>query len=279
VPQRRRPKIPCIVPGCGRWIARREYCLQHYRAQVLPRCRIRGCQRPALRFGLCDPHWKNGGRPIKLTRPKRSTTGEARVLAWGRIHIVRSAVPVIEEEARRRSLTPSAMIADIVEAWAREKQEGRSALRLDETCRAPGCDRPARASGLCRTHRLQLERRQALTPIRPRQQEVRMGSLRLPEATVRALRKAAEASRVPLTEVLRQRLHAGLHDIAALANRPPTPAGRTVRLGALPMPAALAERLNVAAQELGLSASEVIRRALGGSEWRNSRQSPRGRSA
>ena len=89
-----------------------------------------------------------------------------------------------------------------------------------------------------------------------------MGSLRLPEDTARALRQAADASGLPLTEVLRQRLEVVLQNLEALAGRPATSARRMVRLGALPMPAALAERLNVAAQELGLPVSEVIRRAL-----------------
>jgi hypothetical protein len=247
-------------------IARREYCLQHYRAQALPRCRVLGCQRPATRRGLCDPHRRNGGKPIR-PRPKRKATNEPRVLAWGRVHIVRSAVPIVEAEARRLKRRPSALIGDLIEAWAREKQAGRDGLRLDEPCRGPGCNRPAGTSGLCRTHQLQLERGQSLRPIRPKQHEVRMGSLRLPEDTARSLRKAAAASGLPLTEVLRQRLRAGLESVGALASTPPKPAGRTVRLGALPMPAALAERLNVTAQELGVSSAELVRRALAADRW------------
>jgi hypothetical protein len=89
-----------------------------------------------------------------------------------------------------------------------------------------------------------------------------MGSLRLSEESATALRKAAAASGLPLAEVLRRRLHAGLRDVTALANKLPTPTGRTVRLGALPMPEALAERLSVVAQELAVSVAEVVRRAL-----------------
>src|SRR5262249_50232376 len=50
-----------------------------------------------------------GGKPIR-SRPKRSATEEPRVLAWGRVHIVRGAVPVIEAEARRLKRRPSALI-------------------------------------------------------------------------------------------------------------------------------------------------------------------------
>jgi hypothetical protein len=178
------------------------------------------------------------------------------------VHIVRSAVPIVEAEARRRQLPPSAVIADIVEAWARAEERGAHPLRFADVCRASDCDRTATTAGLCRTHYLQKQRGQPLRRIRPKQQEVRMGPLRLSEESARALRKAAAASGLPLAEVLRRRLHAGLQDVAALANKLPTRGGRTVRLGALPMPAALAERLNVAAQELGLPASEVIRRAV-----------------
>jgi predicted DNA-binding protein len=154
------------------------------------------------------------------------------------------------------------MIADIVEAWARAEKRGLRPLRFVESCSAPDCDRDATTAGLCRTHHLQKQRGQPLRPIRLRRHEVRMGSLRLPHETARALKNAARAAGLPVSEVLRQRLQAGLRDVVLLATRPAVSRERTVRLGALPMPAALAERLNAAAQELGLPASEVIRRAV-----------------
>jgi hypothetical protein len=91
-----------------------------------------------------------------------------------------------------------------------------------------------------------------------------MGSLRLPEKTVRALRSAARASGLPLAEVLRRKLRAALDDAARLAAvSEAIEPGHIVRLGALPMPANLAQRLTLVAQELGISVAEVVRRATG----------------
>jgi len=110
-------------------------------------------------------------------------------------------------------------------------------------------------------HRRQEERGEALRPIRLRKHDLRLGSVRLPAPAAKRLRRQAKRAGIPFAEALRRAIGAGLLHPQRLADldskRTPT-----VRLGALPMPAALAERLNVAAQQLGLPASEVIRRAL-----------------
>ena len=53
------------------------------------------------------------------SRPKRSSTDEGRILAWGRLYIAADAVRRVEEEARRRGASPSGVLAEIVERWAR----------------------------------------------------------------------------------------------------------------------------------------------------------------
>jgi len=53
------------------------------------------------------------------SRPKRSSTEEGRVLAWGRLYIAADAVRRVEEEARRRGGSPSGLLAEIIERWAR----------------------------------------------------------------------------------------------------------------------------------------------------------------
>jgi len=248
-----RPKIPCAVPGCGRLIQRRELCLQHYRSHVLPRCRIRGCQRPALRRGICDPHHRNGGKPIR-TRPKRSPANGPRLFAWNRLYLRQEVVPLVEREAKRLHLTPTAMLAEIVEAWAR-------GTGLDAPCTAPGCTRAATASGLCRTHQLQRERGAPLTAIRPKQHETRIGSLRMPAEAVARLRREAGRSGGTLAESVRRALDAALRDPARLT-RVTASGGPTTRIGALPMPADLAARLTEVAGSIGVSVAEVVRRAI-----------------
>jgi hypothetical protein len=77
------------------------------------------------------------------------------------------------------------------------------------------------------------------------------------------LRATARASGPTFNEGLPQALAAGLDDVPRLAALgPASRGGETVRLGVLGLPAEMAERLNVVAQELGLPVTEVIRRAL-----------------
>jgi predicted DNA-binding protein len=183
-------------------------------------------------------------------------------LKASKLYLRPEAVPVVEEEARRLGLSKTGMLAEIVEAWARAGVNGAPS-RIVTVGQAPSCDRPAGVSGLCRTHRIQEQRGQPLRPIRPKQQEVRMGSLRLPAATAKRLRATARASGLTFNEALRQALAAGLDYVPGLAAlEPASRGGETVRLGVLGLPRELAERLNVMAQGFGLPVSEVVRRAL-----------------
>jgi predicted DNA-binding protein len=191
----------------------------------------------------------------------RSRSAEPRVLAWGRLHILATAVPVIEAEAQRRRLPPSAVMADVIEAWAAAKRNGGPTLTVPETCGGPGCARPAGASGLCRTHQLQARRGKHLLPIRPKQHETRLGSIRLPASAVARLRRQARRQGSTLAEAVRVALDGALSNPERLG-RPTTHQGPTIRLGALPMPAELAQRLTEAAGALGVSVAEVVRRAI-----------------
>lgn len=179
------------------------------------------------------------------------------------MYIVRSAVGVVEAEAGRRRLTPSALVAEIVEAWARARADAPPSRRLT-VCRATGCERPVYARGLCRPHEVQERKGQLLRPIQQRlEQQVQMGSLRLPVEIARQLRAAATASGRTVPELIRRALAGALDDVAALAVAEGRGrGGETVRLGMLRLPADLAQRLSVTAQELGVSVAEVVRRAV-----------------
>jgi hypothetical protein len=108
----------CSAHGCDGETFRRGLCVDYYR-RALPRCQVNGCSRPAVSRKMCWPHRKLWGGPVQ-SRPKRSSTGEGRVLAWGRLYIAADAVRRVEEEARRRGASPSGVLAEIVERWARE---------------------------------------------------------------------------------------------------------------------------------------------------------------
>jgi hypothetical protein len=171
------------------------------------------------------------------------------------LYLRREVVPVVEREARRRNLRPTAMLAEIVEAWAR-------GTGLNTVCTAPRCSRAGTTSGFCRAHHLQRKRGRPLTAIRPKQHETRLGSLRLSAAAVRRLRREAGRDGTTLADAIRRTLETALVSPQGLARTKAHP-GPTTRLGALPMPAALAARLTEAAEGLGVSVAEVVRRAIG----------------
>ena len=135
----------CSKAGCDGETFRRGLCVDHYR-MALPRCQVSGCTRPAVSRKMCWPHRKLWGGPVQ-TRPKRSSSEETRVLAWGRLYIAPDAVRRVEEEARRRGGSPSGVLAEIVERWARERAEepggsGHEAEKSDgERRRAPASRR------------------------------------------------------------------------------------------------------------------------------------------
>jgi len=133
------------------------------------------------------------------------------VLAWGRIHIVPSAVGVVEAEARRRQLTPSGVVAELVEAWA-QAQLGPPAA-ASET--APGCREghgayragphpTGLASGLEDAMALA-----ARVPARGRE-GLRLGMLRLPAETAQRLNLVAQELGIASSEVIRRAVEVSL---------------------------------------------------------------------
>jgi hypothetical protein len=100
-----------------------------------------------------------------------------------------------------------------------------------------------------------------LRAIQPRREDLRLGSVRLPAAAAQALRRRAESEGLSFSEGLRRALTQALRAPARLASAAPTN-GATVRIGGLPMPAALAERLTAAAAELGVSMNELVLRSV-----------------
>lgn len=110
-------------------------------------------------------------------------------------------------------------------------------------------------------HRLQQERGRPLTPIRPKQYDLRLGSLRLSASAVTRLRREAGRAGTTLAEGVRRALEAALRDPARLARVTPS-TGPTTRIGGLSMPAELAGRLTEVAGALGVSVAEAVRRAV-----------------
>jgi predicted DNA-binding protein len=191
----------------------------------------------------------------------RSRASVARVLAWGRVHVLPEVIPVVEREARRRGMANSGLLAEIIETWALGGGKRDPGVSV---CRVHGCGRPVSSKGLCRSHYLHTRQGKPLRPIRERvAEQVIMGSLRLPMPLYEQLRGNAELAGLPVTEALRRAVGSALEEATALAAvAPAKPSARTFRMGQLRLPASVAQRLNVVAQELGMPVSEIIRRAL-----------------
>jgi hypothetical protein len=244
-----RRRVPCAVPGCPSLAWARGLCGKHLkreRRRLI--CNVAGCGRRVDADGRCKGHRDDPQRAVRPARPRRSD----RILAWGRLVLQRDAARRVEEEARRRGMSPSGFAAFIVEAWAAD-----GAVRLQATCAAPGCTRSATTSGLCRTHALQDARGQPLTPIRPKHHDMRLGSLRLrPEPSPGYAKKPRQTS--PRSPTLARgcprrprptgagHLEGRLHD----ANRRPSHAGRA-------RPAA-----HRGGRGARVSVAEVVRRAI-----------------
>lgn len=62
-----------------------------------------------------------------------------RALAWGRLVVARSSIPVLAAEAKRRGLGPSALMADIIDRWC---------TAIGQRCLAEEHSRSLRLSGL-----------------------------------------------------------------------------------------------------------------------------------
>ena len=123
----------CARAECRKKAVRRGLCGEHHRLS-LPRCQVNGCPRPAVSLKMCWPHRKLWGGPVQ-TRHKRSSTGETRVLAWGRLYLATDAIRRVEEEARRRGESPSGLLAEIVEHWARQITEEGPDLKPEEAAK------------------------------------------------------------------------------------------------------------------------------------------------
>lgn len=178
-----------------------------------------GAQSPAAEgsngFGLCAEHRHDPKRVVQPLRPIRRSAG--RLLAWGRLSLRSDAARAVAEEANRRGVTPSGLMADIVEAWATARAEGPPSRRLT-VCRGPRCEKAVYARGLCHAHRIQELKRQPLRPIQERvEDQVVMGSLRLPVALAERLKTAAKAEGLSLTATIRRSLATSLEDTTALA--------------------------------------------------------------
>ena len=122
-------------------------------------------------------------------------------------------MPIIAAEARRRQLSPSGLMGQVIDQWARALKSGAWPRNSLAPCAFPGCPRPLYVRGLCRTHHAQRERGQELTPIRaqgPGEAFAAFGHLRLPAELSRRLRRTAASRGIPVAELVRQVLEAGL---------------------------------------------------------------------
>ena len=85
---------------------------------VVRGCSFRGCGRQMRARGLCQTHYKQqlqgeALKPIALKRAKREGT-----MRYAGLSLTEACVSVIQERAKRMSLTGNAVITDILEKWA-----------------------------------------------------------------------------------------------------------------------------------------------------------------
>ena len=152
--------------------------------------------------GLCDGHAEDPTRAIRVMREKAD-----RVLAWGRLVLDRSSIPVLAAEAKRRGLGPSALMADVIDRWCKAIATGGWPRNSLAPCAYPGCTRPLYQRALCRTHHWQRQHGKELTPIRPYgpgEEIEAFGRLQLTPELSRRLRRTAASRRIPVAELVRQ---------------------------------------------------------------------------
>jgi hypothetical protein len=209
--RRTRQHRRCIVAGCGRPHLAKDLCERHYkqkRALEGPRCSVPGCNRRVDGRGLCRGHREDPTRTIRVLRARSD-----RALAWGRLVVDRSSIPVLAAEAKRRGLGPSALMADVIDRWCRAIVTGGWPRNSLAPCAYPGCDRPLYQRALCRTHHWQRQHGKELTSIRPYGPGdvfEAFGHLRLTPELAKRLKATAASRRVPVAELVRQLLEAGL---------------------------------------------------------------------
>ena len=196
MPRGRKPDhVRCTVADCGRKHYAKGFCSRHYRQKRRlegPRCSVPGCDRKVYARGRCEGHDK---APTRTIRPVRANTRD-RTLAWGRLYLQRSSVPVVAAEARRRQLSPGGLISDVIDQWAKALESGAWPRNSLAPCAFPGCPRPLYVRGLCRTHHAQRERGQELTPILRSGTRRGVRCFRSPTPTGRAVEAAAAHRRV-----------------------------------------------------------------------------------
>jgi hypothetical protein len=203
----------CTVADCNNPHLAKGLCRAHYKQKRRlegPRCSVPGCdRRVAVRGrGLCSGHLKDPTRTIRVLRAKAD-----RALAWGRLVVDRASIPVLKAEAKRRGLGPSALMADVIDRWCKSIATGGWPRNSLAPCAYPGCERPLYYRALCRTHHWQRQHGKELTPIRPYGPGdvfEAFGHLRLTPELAKRLKASAKSRRVPVAELVRQLLDAGL---------------------------------------------------------------------
>jgi hypothetical protein len=94
-----------------------------------PTCSVAECGRPVSARGLCQTHYRQlraGGdsQPIRPYRKRRSGTRKLQGLS-----ISFECAEAIEHRAERSGRAPAAVIADVLEAWARHQRKRQPARR------------------------------------------------------------------------------------------------------------------------------------------------------
>jgi len=85
-------------------------------------CRVEGCGRSVRARGLCQTHYKHLRRGERLLpiAPKRSPReGTEKLSGFSLTH---HAAKVVRTSAERRRVAISAVVADVLEQWARRQK-------------------------------------------------------------------------------------------------------------------------------------------------------------
>ena len=104
-------------------------------------------------------------------------------------------------------------MSEVIDQWAKALKRGAWPRNSLAPCAFPGCPRPLFVRGLCRTHHARRQRGAELTPIRSQAAATGLGEfghLRLTPTLLKRLRRTAASRGIPVAEVVRQVLEAGL---------------------------------------------------------------------
>jgi len=105
------------------------------------------------------------------------------------------------------------MMSEVINQWSKALKSGAWPRNSLAPCAFPGCPRPLYFRGLCRTHHWQRQHGKELTPIRPRGSATgfaAVGHLRMTRELSKRLRRTAASRGIPVAELVRQVLEAGL---------------------------------------------------------------------